>query len=208
MSNHFDKYLSPYFDGELSDKEFQLVKSHLASCSSCSLKSNQIKDLSNTLHEIQAPTFPDTDIFTAKVLENLPGNLVKNDSRWLSNLTKWIFPVALMLFWIFTYSTSQISSLLNIASNLNLIDTPTEVLIIEPITNLSYSDLLDQLGFVNDENINFISTIETFITSNLNSLYLKGSISVLYLVWILVLWTKNNQQNLSTGFSINKTYFQ
>jgi hypothetical protein len=205
MSNHIDKLLSPYMDGELSRETFLQVKSHLASCDACASNLRALKSLSSTLHETEAPDFPSKDIFAKKVLINLPEKQSSFNTQNLARFGMWLFPIVLMVIWVFFASTTKINNAVVLANDLNLLNEASTILAVPSTASAEITSYLSQFGIIDSNNNAVISVIESLITSNLSSLYLNASISIFYMVWLFVWWMQNNQITKKLSFSKRNT---
>ena len=196
MSEHVCEYLGAYLDGELHGRRLQKVEAHLAECQSCQAEYVSLQSLSATLLEAALPKFPSAERLAANVALRLPYKANIPMHRKVLNISWWLVPVGLISAWIFISTAGLISNWIAAANDLGLLSSSATWLVPGAPVSVSISDLLWQLGFLNQGNWQWLTLSEVFTRTALANVFWQVAIAGLYLCWLAIWLVRHQQQGL------------
>jgi len=194
MSNHVTEWLNAYFDGELTGKRLHQVEEHLAECEACQTELEALGNVSGLLHEIPLPDFPSPERFATQVNLLLPQKRTPPPQRSLFEIGWWMIPVGLLAVWVFISTAILLGDVVSVAKNFGLLDSTTASFISAPSETAEVTSTLGQFGMLQGNSLQWAETTETITRSWFPQIVLYVAVALLYLIWIVVWWTRHTRQ--------------
>jgi len=191
MSEHINKWINAYLDGELSGKRLAQVEIHLSECAECQVELASLQALSNALNDASLPKFLSAERFAANVALNLPRKQTKSLSRSALEITWWLMPVALTFAWLFIHTTLVLTNWVGAAGGLGLLNNPTAAWLIPAAPQETlFTLVLGQFGMMNSSGLELLDAFEAFA----DSIVWQVAIALLYVGWIATWWARQRRR--------------
>ncbi len=194
MSDHIFELLGAYLDGELGGGKLQGVETHLRECQICQEEYSSLQALSTVLQEAPRPDFSSVEQLVANVALRLPRKPAISQPRKALNVGWWLFPVGLITTWIFISTTFLVSNMLTAANAFGLLNSTAVWLISGSSGGVNYSAILGRFGFLEQANLGWLASSESFARNLFSNIFLQVSIAVFYLSWLAVWWARHTRQ--------------
>lgn len=192
--DHVSEKLGAYLDGELYGRSYQNIQAHLETCQTCRDELDELRRVSKLLHNAPLPEFTPARRFTSQLILQLPRRNSVSQPRGNFRFVGLLFPVVLLLAWVFVQTTVGMTFLFSIAQQVSLLSDSVTWFSSAP-RQMSW---FVAFQFVFGDTLS-LSGLSGFQSLNDTNLLLKGLIGPLilqlvlvglYLAWLLV-WLQN-----------------
>lgn len=204
MSDHVLDLLGAYLDGELQGAGLRRVAAHLDECQSCMQDFRALQALSAVLHEAPEPEFSAPERLASNVTLHLPREQEKPLGERALAFGWWLVPVALILAWVFLGTTLLVSRMVVSADTLGLLDNASAGLVPGARVESGYAAFLGQMGVLNQASMPWFTLSESFVRSLISITTWQISISLLYLSWMAIWWTRHTRRGSGQPFGGGK----
>ena len=188
MPEHVSQWLESYLDDQLHGSRLRQVEAHLAECPACQAELETQRELSALLKQVPLPeNMPDPERFANQVMLHLPPTPQRSQVQDSLDAVWWLPPVGIILAWIFTQTVFLLSDGILAAYNLDLLGEAAAWLAPAGPGVAWWSNILDWLGLLNGESVQWLALVETWSRNLLAQLAWQIPIAALYMGW-LALW--------------------
>src|SRR6266498_3032546 len=160
MSKHITECLNSYLDGELKGSQLHHVQTHLAECQVCRAELRSLERLSGLLHEIPQPEFISPELLAAQVNLRLPHQQTTTSGKKILEIGWWMIPVGLLATWVFMSTSFFVNDILSAASNLGLLSSFSNWLVLGSSNEAFWSATLGQFGILSGNSLNWVASTE------------------------------------------------
>jgi anti-sigma factor RsiW len=193
MPEHVSQWLGAYLDEQLKGARLRQVEAHLAECPACQDELQALRKLSVLLQQAPKPVkIPDPERFANQVMIHLPPVPQRSQVQRSLDAAWWLPPVGILLAWIFTQTVFLLSDWILAAYNLDLLGEAAAWLAPAGPGVAWWSNILDWLGLLNGESLQWLALGETLSRNLLSQLAWQIPIAALYMGW-LALWLMKAQ---------------
>jgi len=145
------------------------------------------------LHEIPQPEFISPELLAAQVNLRLPHQQTTTSGKKILEIGWWMIPVGLLATWVFMSTSFFVNDILSAASNLGLLSSFSNWLVLGSSNEAFWSATLGQFGILSGNSLNWVASTEAFTRTSLPQITLQVSIALLYLSWIAIWWARHRR---------------
>ena len=194
MPEHVSQWLGAYLDEQLHGTRLRQVEAHLAECPVCQEELQELRNLSTLLQQAPTPeNIPDPERFASQVMLHLPPAPLRSPLQRSLDTAWWLAPIGILLAWVFTETVFLLSDGILAAYSLDLLGEAAAWLAPAGPGVAWWSNMLDWLGLLSGESVQWLALVETWSRNLLAQLDWQIQIAALYMGWLALWLVKANR---------------
>ena len=196
MHENLHPLLNAYLDGELHGARLRDMELHLASCEFCRTELDELRRLSDLLHDAPAPQFTPADRFASNLTLSLPRRPERTRPPQPAPLSWWLAPASLLFLWFFMRTVFALTDLVSVATESGLLGHTSAWLGDGQQQTTWFAMTTDLLGnrlTGNEQSaLSLLNGINLFGGDLLHRLLWQTALILPCLGWLAVWWMRHN----------------
>ena len=195
MHENLVPLLNAYLDGELHGARLREMELHLASCEHCRNELDELRRLSDLLHDAPAPQFTPAERFASNLTLSLPRRPQRTRPPQPAPLAWWLAPASLLFLLFFLRTVFALTDLVSVATESGLLGHASAWLSDGQQQTTWFALTTDLLGnrlTGNEQSaLSLLNGINLFGGDLLQRLLWQTALILPCLAWLAVWWMRN-----------------